>query len=232
MLRPQSIRVSQHTPANPRWTLSFSYANASSNNPRSINITFLPTGDIDFDITRREDLDTANTILAPTINIIHTQSPNVDIWRLLNWLYVSYYWMFLRDLGQTFPTTYVAVRESDRANFSLPTRHNTTNNIFVNETLFQIYATYLNETFLPILKMSVDFEPPSKKNSLKLITTTFIRSYSCIERQLKPVVTVIFSVIAVDYSLLAAAYGLVMIFAGMCQKKRTDGTSFFNLPDC
>jgi hypothetical protein len=165
-----------------------------------------------------------NQLLAPTIATITLKFPQIDLWKILNWLFVSYYWTFLNDVGQISTTTYPAVREWDRANFSQPLQHYATNNIFVNDTLFEIYSAYMTDTILPILDLPIpEFSAFSPQNRLQTVNATFVRSYSCVERRLKPTVSWIFSVMAVDYSLIGAAYTLSMYIAAKFQKRMHDG---------
>src|SRR5947207_1156160 len=74
--------------------------------------------------------------------------------RLLNWLFVTDYWIQLSALVHTAPTLY-SVTLRGRPNFSHPTIYPSTNNIFVNETLFQIHSSYLQETILPLIRIAL-----------------------------------------------------------------------------
>jgi hypothetical protein len=78
-----------------------------------------------------------------------TGDSTFDLWKLLNWIFVGYYWAFLADLGQVAPTAY----DRTVANNPLPVIYASTNNVFVNETLFNIYSIYIQETILPIIQM-------------------------------------------------------------------------------
>ena len=95
-------------------------------------ITFLANGSIDKNRTLQADLDRANSFLSPAISNLHVQLnlTSFDFWEVINWLYVSYYWIVLADFGQTAPTIYYD-------NNTLAAQLTSTNNIFVNPTLLQ-----------------------------------------------------------------------------------------------
>jgi hypothetical protein len=103
--------------------------------------------------------------------------------------------------------------------FSNPTSYPDTNNIFVNNTLFQIYSTYLRETLSPLLNLSVpEFLPLNETNRFYPNEVTFLRSYDCQVRNLKP--GIVFSVFAVDFAFASGAYTLVLLIAGIYEKRR------------
>jgi len=103
-----------NTPGNDSFVLVFPYSLKNETRDRYLTIAFLPNMSIDFSRTSEHDHDYANNILlAPTINYVRllTGNPEFDIWKLFSWLFVSYYWTFLNDLGQTSPTTYIPLRD-------------------------------------------------------------------------------------------------------------------------
>jgi hypothetical protein len=210
-----------NTPADDHWWLSLNYKFSNSSEiTRNLNISFLPTGDIDLQRTSPQDLDLANTLLAPTITLIRAQT-SFDFWKMINWLTISIHWTFLYNLGQTAPTIYppLAGTSPILPNFSNPTFYSDTNNIFVNDTLFEIYSTYLRETILPILNLSAPaFLPLNETNRLYPQETTFVRSYNCQKRVLKS--GWIFSVFSVDFAFASGAYTLVLIVAGFFERRR------------
>ena len=218
-----------NTPANDHWTMTVSYTLNNEVSAKSLNITFLSTGKIDFNRTSQVDYDTANNLLQPTTSLLQTYiGPNFDFWELTNWLFVSIYWSYLADLGQVRPTTYIREREQYGiaiVDFSKPTSYPLTNNIFINETLFEIYSSYLRTVILPFLNYSLpEFYPLDDDNHLKPVDTTFSRSYSCSERQLKTPLDFIISVLAADYVLIIGAYRLVIFIAALVQKRRPQGS--------
>jgi len=82
----------------------------------------------------------ANSLLMPLTSFAQAQSqpsPTIDSWKLLNSLFVGYYWFILGDLGQPSPVTY-----NFRSNFLVPSNfsqapinHTSTNNLFLNTAL-------------------------------------------------------------------------------------------------
>lgn len=98
-----------NTPAGDSWNLYLGYTPAGSFTETLLPITFLPTGEIDMSASS-QSLDTANAILAPTIDAMRLQTgdPEFDFWKFMNWVVVSYYWLFLYDFGQTSPLTTIS----------------------------------------------------------------------------------------------------------------------------
>jgi hypothetical protein len=237
---PLGIQKTANTPAADYWTLYVLYVLQNATVPYSeiaIPIVFLPTGEIDVTRTKASDYLLANNILRPTITLLQAAvGANFDIWKLLNWLFISFYWTILADLGQVAPTTYdlagfiegspVGVANTSQPQTSFPA----TNNIFVNETLFNIYQSYLRDTLLPLYPgFSVpSFNSPSSRNQLQPVETAFIRSYSCLERQWKGVLSAIISVIVADYALFFGPYHFYMWLAGWLRKRR-DNDGIFSI---
>lgn len=222
-----SINSTPNTPADDSWTLFLGYTLKDSYNETLIPITFLPTGAIDYTHTSSEDLDEANALLAPTIAGVPPGVVNIfDVWKLLNWVIVSYYWISLFDFGQTAPTYY---RSSyvlgDFPNFTEPISYTSMNNIFVNDTLFDIYSSTLREEILPFLEL---FDPTFSLqeflplhlgiNTLQPTGMSLLKSYSCVERRLKGWLTVAISVFVADYALIGGAYSVIVFIAGCWQK--------------
>lgn len=76
------------------------------------------------------------------------------------------------------------------ANNPLPVIYASTNNVFVNETLFNIYSIYIQETVLPIIQMFDSdtslfqwLVPLNNVTRLYATETTFLRTYSCSKRE-------------------------------------------------
>ena len=115
--------------------------------------------------------------------------------------------------------------------FSQQFQHSSTNNIFVNETLFAIYSDFMRKTILPMLgiKTSIaEFEPLHDDNRLDIPPTSILRSYSCIERKLKPLFTAIFSVVVADYAFIIGGLSLVTFISAWYQKRSVQrGISIF-----
>ena len=60
-----------NTLANDFWTLNIIYARPNDIADRFLNITITATGEMDFNRTRRDDFDNANSLLAPSFAVIH-----------------------------------------------------------------------------------------------------------------------------------------------------------------
>jgi hypothetical protein len=138
-----------NTPAGYYWTLFIGVTSTETYGYETpYPISFLPTGKIDAIHTLPEILRNVTLILEPTIMLMQHISgdPAFNIWKLLNFVFVSYYWLLLRDLGEIAPTAY---------NFSISDSPQTTifpstNNVFINETLFHIYSEYILNTIIPL----------------------------------------------------------------------------------
>lgn len=192
-----------------------------------VYITFSSNGSLDMTRTNLTDLDRANRFLAPAIASLQTQfnSSSFDFWQLINWLYVSYYWIILADFGETAPTIYYD-NGVDVAS-TLPS----TNNIFVNPALFQSYQLYLRNTVLPLLNGTGKYNnrilpaPPFQDLSSGTLTfgneeSSFVRGYPYVVRSRKSWLSLIISVIVADYALVMSAYHVTMIVATWVQGKR------------
>jgi hypothetical protein len=230
-----------NTPAAGSWTLYLIYTlqNATYPNEIWIGITFLPTGDIDRSRTTAANLTTANVLLEPFTALIRTVSPTFDLWKLINWTWVSFYWLILIDFGQIAPTTYSAATVGFGENriltpilSSSPNSFTSQYNIFVNETLFQIYHGYLRNDLLPIFQASrllPPFSPLNHTNRIHSREVYFQRSYSCLQRQWKGGLEALVSVFAADYALFFGVYSAALVIAGLIQKRREDGMSLIGL---
>ena len=212
-----------NTPAGDSWTLYLGYSPVGSFTENLIPISFLPTGEMDKS-TSNQSLDTANALLAPTINAMRLMSgdPKFDFWKFMNWIVVSYFWLFLYDFGQTNLTYYNHFGDESLSQaFSAPVFYSSTNNIFVNSTLFSIYSSYLTD----ILSLVPGFLPPEflpvdSNSSLQPTATVFLRSYSCMQRQLQPWTNAVISVLVADYVFITGGYHLVLTVATWWQKRR------------
>jgi hypothetical protein len=219
-----------NTPAGDSWNLYLGYTPANAFNESLIPITFLPTGEIDLKSTSNQSLDTANALLAPTINAMRLAmgDPEFDFWNFANWLVVSYYWLFLSNFGQTSPTYYNFTSE-DLPNLLAPVFYSSTNNIFVNSTLFSIYSSYLTDLFSFVGLPPPEFLPLDNNNSLQQTAVTFLTSYSCMQRQPQPFIYAAVSVLVADYVFIAGGYSFVIIVATWWKKRRTaEGKSTFD----
>jgi hypothetical protein len=195
-----------------------------------IPITFLPTGEID-NSTSTQNLTAANNLLAQTINLGRsvTGDPRFDIYRFFNWLYVSSYWILLYDFGETAPT-YYNLTSSGTADLSSPLFYPSTNNIFVNQSLFSIYSSYLKNTIVPFLIQLNDIDPIPEflpldvNNTLQPINMSFVRSYSCLQRQIKGGLSAVVSIMVADYVFIMGAYRFFVASTGWWNRKSKKGT--------
>jgi len=215
-----------NTPAGEYWTLYIAYSRYMGLSPETrIAIAFLPTGEIDSTHTNNDTLTRANALLAPTVKILREilGDSTVDFWKFINWIIVTGYWAFLADLGQIAPTAY----DLSIPNSPQPVAFPSSNNIFINETLFEIYSGYFNNTLLPFVRnfLNMSQYPPVLLNNASRLTrteTTLLRSYTCTTRQLKNGLGLVIAVIAADYALIIGAYSFVSFIAGWLQKRKDE----------
>jgi hypothetical protein len=227
-----------NTPAADHWTLFMFYVPLNGSTEYALPIVFLPTGELDLSRTNARDLQLANNILSPTVAFLNTLQPNLDIWKLLNWLFVSNYWTILADLGQVAPTTYHLSDVSQSGSVgsvnlsgTAPTVYPPTNNIFVNESLFEIYQSYLRNEILLSLAPSLFVPPFAPLNSTNLLEpqdVEFVQRYSCSRRQGKSFLDAVVSVLVAQYSLFFGAFGFVLLLAAWFHRRRPHG--LFTVP--
>jgi hypothetical protein len=234
-----NLQGAHNTPANEQWTLSVEYTPENETSPLTAMINFLPTGEIDLVGTSPGDLLAVDEILLPAIRALQDVSVvtglDLDIWKIINWFVVSSYWTILADLGQISPTTYTPLSSPlyNRDDLSTAIRHPSTNNIFVNETLFNIYSDYLINSILPLLNITAPragFAPLDDQNRLISQDTTFKRSYSCTVRKWKSPLPAIVSILVAEYAFLRGAYSLFIFLAAWYQKRKMrEGIPFHSM---
>jgi hypothetical protein len=96
-----------------------------------------------------------------------------------------------------------------------------TNNIFVNPTLFQTYGSFLQTTIQPILNYSLpNINSVDERNQLQPTSCTFLRSYSCRKLQPKRLISIIQQILVGDYVLVHASYLLICKLLGYYYKRR------------
>jgi len=140
----------------------------------------------------------------------------------VNWLIVSCYLSFLAEFGQITPTTYAPVPSWVNPDFGQPVEFQPTNNIFVNETLFQIYGGFLRDYILPFMNLStLEFQPLDDNNRLTPSSVTFLRRYICQVPQLKN--GWYFAVFAVLFSLMSTLKTGVFFFVQRWEKRDKAG---------
>jgi len=200
---------------------------ASQVSPSFVQLYFLPTGQIDMALTPASNLTVANQILAPTIQTIESLAAAVNLenfhfWDLINWLFVSHYWLVLLDFGQLSPTTFL-YNEYGLVDYS-PVTYTSTNNIFENETLYGIYYGYLRNVILPLFGLNFpETTPLNDTNRVNASNVSLEALYSCTDLQLKPTGSLIISVAVADWAFISAFYALVLYAGGWMEKRKKHG---------
>jgi hypothetical protein len=147
--------------------------------------------------------------------------------KLLNFYFVSVYWPNSLKFGQIAPGTYNFTADGVRV-FTEPKYFEFTNNIFINNTLFQIFSSILRDDVVPLLRFAwpevslPPFLPLNESNRLQPAPATIFRTYSCYERHLKGWFNATISVLVANYALLGGAYKVSIFLAGWFQKRRKD----------
>jgi hypothetical protein len=207
-----------NSPANDHWEMKLSSTGLNALTENVTYLNFFANGSVDTTRTSLIDLNNIESLFLPAVTKLASQTTQTyDFWTLINWLYVSYYWTVLFDLGQDVPTI-------NNTPFS------PTNNIFINQTLFDIYASYMRGTIYPILNATSpldpipEFQSLGNGNYLKAEARHFIQGYNCLERRIKAPMSLIIAVIVADYALIMSAYKAVIMFARFIEtRKRPDG---------
>jgi hypothetical protein len=228
--QPQQL----NSPANDYWTWYIEYSSQNETQMMYVPISFLPTGEVDELHTTNDDLVKAETLLTPSISYIANITGNhtIDFLKLLNFYFVSDYWLNLAKFGQIAPATYNYTTRGAPI-FGEPIYFPPTNNIFVNNTLFQIYSSVLRDDIIPLLLFAwpeaslPPFLPLNEDNRLQLAPATIFRTYSCCERRLKGWFEAIISILVANYALLGGAYKIFIFLAGWIQKRRQDRGDYF-----
>jgi hypothetical protein len=199
-----------------------------------MRIFFLPTGQVDTTLTSPTDLNNANTALAPTIQLVSQAAshiPNFQFWELMNWMFVSHYWALLADFGQVAPATFIYNVTTGTVESYTPVVYSSANNIFVNDTLFDVYHAYLLNTVLPLFGYVLpEFNPLNETNQLSNNNVSLKLLYSCTDLQLKSFQGFVVSIFVADWALITTLYALVL-FAGAWyeQLHRQDGSIAFDV---
>jgi hypothetical protein len=222
-----------NTPADSSWNLGIYYMPVGSVTEQYTYVTYLSTGEIS-PSTPVENFVLAANLLGPSINLLQNLTGNAafDGFEFMNWIFVTYYWIMLYDFGQTAPT-YYEFTTLEAPNFMDPTYFTSDNNPFVNDKLFGMYSAYLNNTIIPLLQLQGihfrvgEFLPLTNSNTLSPIPTTFLRSYSCSQRQAKGWVSLLMNVIIADYTFVFGAYHLLLMFIAWRKKVNPSGIGLF-----
>jgi hypothetical protein len=226
------------TPADGSWTMEVTYRNntgALAVGLETGTVTFLPSGKVG---TTGGGLspgffDRVNNILAPTVTQLQLQAnstgvANFDFWEFMNWIFVSQYWLLLLDFGQISPSTFDYNSEGDRLDYG-PVRHTAAYNIFVNDTLFSQYDSYLRQTILPLFNYTLaDFLPINATNQMNERTVSLQMLYTCSDIRLKDSAGLIISVIVADWGMISSVVALgLFLLAAWRLRQVTDGAHTF-----
>jgi hypothetical protein len=210
-----------------------SYLNSSSVGDVSYPIVYQPTGQVDLNQTLQSDLLNASKILAPTIQNINRIAAsrnitNMDFWQLMNWLFVSHYWMLLLDFGQVSPSTFEYNAAGDFISYG-PIRYPTTYNIFVNETLFDIYASYLENTILPLFGYHLpQFAELNSTNHMNESEVSLKLLYTCTDLQLKSSQNLVISVLVADWAMITSVYAIALFAGAWWMQRSEEGNKLSN----
>jgi hypothetical protein len=172
-----------------------------------------------------------------------------DALRFVNWLVVSYYWIYLADVGQTAPTIY---EERGRGlstsmeNVNLmqpPTVFKSTNNIFINRTLFDIYDTYSRDKLFPLLRhldsrisrTLPEFRIPNNTSNQRVAERTKIRQiYLCTIRHMETLSSIVSVVSSVHIWVMAIVYNVIcaLMLAAESRRRHSQNEIIAELPVC
>jgi hypothetical protein len=159
-----------------------------------------------------KDFAQAATLLQPLASFIESRiNSGIDIWKVLNALYIGYYWFLLADLGHATPTTYPLSNQMlYPSNFSQPDHHHEsiTNNVFFNQILFK--SVFSNIALNGSQAAQVSDALVSRSNTAWGVDPRIRRIYLCTERQPKRAINIIVSVAGVGFSLIATFYKLTI----------------------
>jgi hypothetical protein len=197
--------------------------NATAYTPGTV--TFLPSGKVGSS-SPPGFLNDTNAILAPTIASMSQTAaaaniPNFDFWELMNWMFVSQYWLLLLDFGQIAPSTFNYDSQGTRLDYG-PVRYSPEYNIFHNAALFDQYNSYLRQTILPLFGYSSfpDFLPLNDSNRMNATTASLQMLYTCTDLQLKDSTGLVISIIVADYGMIASLSTVILILLALWLRKR------------
>jgi len=197
-----------------------------------MRIAFLPTGQVDMTLTSPSDLAAANQLLAPTIQLVNqfataSNLQDFDFWVLISWIFVSHYWITLLDFGQLAPSTFTYNETTGAIESYAPIRYPSTNNIFVNQTLFEIYSAYLHNVIIPLFEYGdvfpSEFSQLSDTNQLTGRNLSLEILYSCTDLQLKTPGDLVISVLVADWAFISTFYALILLGGGWLEKNKIHG---------
>ncbi len=157
--------------------------------------------------TNQESFTNAQSLLRNPESLLSAKASQkglqIDLWRLINWMYIVQYWTLLDDLGQVQPTLYE--RTGTFPGSWTPYTYSA-KNIFINPSLYPIYDNYFRSTILPLLGIQTappNVATPSSTDSLNPRFITFQMGYACTESQQKPWPSLILAIVIGDYTILS-----------------------------
>lgn len=224
-----------NTPANDQWHLCLGYSSETDLDENILNIYYSTDGSVDLTRTSTTDFALANNLIQPLLTILQSRSnSSINIWTLLNSLFLGYYWFLLFDLGHASPQIYSnsAARYLVPDNFSQPISYPTTNNIILNSSLadliFHRNPVLTNPSpvgeykFVPSGEMRQVLDAITRFNGSVSGDSRIRRIYLCTERTRKQVMDLLVSVFGQGFGLIAAglavAYFLLILFLGVDDK--------------
>jgi len=145
----------------------------------------------------------------------------------MNWIFVSHYWLTLLDFGQLSPATFTYNTTTGVAESYAPILYPSTYNIFVNETLFNIYSSYLLNTIILLFEYGdvfpSEFSQLSSTNQLTRTNVSLEILYSCTDIQLKSPADLIVSILVADWAFISTFYALVILSGRWLEKGKKHG---------
>lgn len=228
-----------------QWGLDISFTNSSAiSQPTTYTIIFNADGTIDYG--NGSGIDGATNVLEGSINyledvIMDSLRNPLSFWDLINWYFVSLHWTTLYQFGDIAPTIYgqnalppsvllpnplvnyhqLLLNGIGSPNFSDPVTFPPTNNIFWNETLFEIYTTYFAHIYGSAQQLDLPpFLPPSNSNRIERSPITIFTSYQCNQLGWKGWVSAVFSILVAISSLWTGGYTLFLLLVEAVQEKK------------
>jgi len=219
------------------WSLDFSFYEINNSTEGTYTVRFFANGTLD----NTSDVASATKLLQPTFQLIQAagHGARIDFWEVINWYFVSLYWTFLYQFGDISPTIYsqinvpnlsvngtIGINGMGYPNFSDPITFPPTNNIFWNETLFEIYSHYLRTILAPLFPtfnpdFSLDlppFLPLNDSNRIQRSPTTIFTSYQCNQLQLKGRASATISILVAIGSLWMSGFAILLLLLQLLEK--------------
>jgi hypothetical protein len=199
--------------------MQVTYRNQNATSFVSGTITFDPSGQAT-SASSLEFYNDINNILSPTIARMEQLATlgnvaNFNFWELMNWMFVSQYWLLLLDFGQIAPSTFHYDAHGSRLDYG-PVRYSPEYNIFYNATLFDQYNSYLRQTILPLFNYKFpNFLPLDDSNRMNATNVSLKMLYTCTDLQLKDSAGLIISLIVADWAMLTSLFAVVVFLLAL-----------------